>query len=143
MATQTTETNHTTQTPVANARGLGSAQEGGHHWWMERMTSVAALLLYTWLLVSLLRLGSLDRATVTEWLADPKAAVPMLLLIVTTFVHLKHGLQVAIEDYVHDEGNKFFTLLVLNFLAIGLGTWAVFSVLKIAFAGGAAAAGIR
>jgi succinate dehydrogenase / fumarate reductase membrane anchor subunit len=129
----------TSETPIAQVRGLGSAREGGGHWWTERMTAVAALMLYTWLLVSLLRLGTLDYGTVSEWLRDPWAAVPMLLLVVTTFIHLKHGLQVVIEDYVHDEGNKFFTLLLLNFFAIGLGTLAVFSVLKLAFAAAAPA----
>jgi succinate dehydrogenase / fumarate reductase membrane anchor subunit len=128
------------ETPIARVRGLGSAREGGHHWWMERATSVAALLLYLWLAASLIRLGTLDYGTVREWLADPWAAVPMLLLIYTTFVHLRDGLKVAIEDYVHDEGNLFFTLLVLNFLAIGAGTLAAFSILRIAFsaAGGPA-----
>jgi succinate dehydrogenase membrane anchor subunit len=125
------------ETPIAKVRGLGSAREGGHHWWMERATSVAALLLYLWLAASLIRLGTLDYGTVREWLADPWAAVPMLLLVYTTFVHLRDGLKVAIEDYVHDEGNRFFTLLVLNFLAIGAGTLAAFSILRIAFSAGA------
>jgi succinate dehydrogenase / fumarate reductase membrane anchor subunit len=126
-----------TETPIAKVRGLGSAREGGHHWWMERTTSIAALLLYIWLAASLLRLGTLDFGTVREWLADPWAAVPMLLLVYVTFVHLRDGLKVAIEDYVHDEGNRFFTLLILNFLAIGAGALAGFSILRIALAVGA------
>ena len=97
-----------TETPIARVRGLGSAQEGAHHWRLERLTSVATLLLFVWLIVSLMRLPSLDYRGVTEWLATPLAAVPMLLLIVSTFWHLKLGLQVVIEDYVHDEGNQFF-----------------------------------
>jgi succinate dehydrogenase / fumarate reductase membrane anchor subunit len=122
------------ESAIAQVRGLGSAREGGHHWWMERMTSVALFLLYLWLGVSLLRLGSLDYATVREWLADPWAAVPMLLLVYTTFLHLRDGLKVAIEDYVHDEGNRFFALLILNFAAVAGGTLAIFSLLRIAFA---------
>jgi succinate dehydrogenase / fumarate reductase membrane anchor subunit len=129
------------ETPIAKVRGLGSAREGGHHWWMERATSVAALLLYVWLAASLVRLGTLDFGTVREWLADPWAAVPMLLLVYVTFVHLRDGLKVAIEDYVHDEGNRFFTLLILNFLAIGAGTLAAFSILRIAFSAGGGGAG--
>lgn len=119
-------------TPTAKVRGLGPVGVGGHHWWTERLTSVATLLLFVWLLVSLLRLPSLDHQAVTLWLSSPLAAVPMLLLIVSTFWHLKLGLQVVIEDYVHDEGNKFFTLALLNFLTIGVGALALFSVLKIA-----------
>ncbi|MEA3035078.1 MAG: succinate dehydrogenase / fumarate reductase, rane anchor subunit [Sphingomonadales bacterium] len=130
-----------TETPLAQARGLGSAREGAGHWWQERTSSIAALILYFWLLASLLRLGRLDYATVREWLADPWAAVPMLLLIVVTFRHLRDGLQVAIDDYVHDEGNRFFTLLLLNFAAVAAGALALFSVLRIALAAGAAATG--
>jgi succinate dehydrogenase / fumarate reductase membrane anchor subunit len=124
----------TSETPVAHARGLGSAKEGGHHWGLERMTSVATLLLFVWLIVSLLRLPSLDHRMVSDWLSSTSAAVPMLLLIVATFWHLKNGLQVVIDDYVHDEGNRFFSTLLLNFFTIGLAALALFSVLKIAFA---------
>lgn len=128
------------ETPLARVRGLGSAREGAGHWWQERATSVALAGLYAWLLFSLLRLGSLDYATVREWLADPWAAVPMLLLVGATFVHLRDGLQVVIEDYVHDDGNKAFALLLLNFAVIAAGTLAIFAILKIAFTAGAAAA---
>jgi succinate dehydrogenase / fumarate reductase membrane anchor subunit len=123
---------------IGRVRGLGSAKSGAHHWWLERLTSVSTLLLFIWFLVSLLRLPSLSHGVVTDWLASPIAAVPMLLLIVSTFWHLKLGLQVIIEDYAHEEGLKLFSITLLNFLAIGAGALAFFSVLKIAFGGGAA-----
>jgi succinate dehydrogenase / fumarate reductase membrane anchor subunit len=85
----------------------------------------------------LLRLPRLDHEMVTEWLASPLAAVPMLLLIVSTFWHTKLGMQVIIEDYVHEEGLKLFTITLLNFFVIALGALAFFSVLKIAFGGDA------
>jgi len=122
----------TMETPLARVRGLGSAREGAHHWWIERLTSVSTLLLFIWLLVSLLRLPALDHATVTEWLKDPLAAVPMLLLILSTFWHLKLGMQVVIEDYVHEEGWKFLSILLLNFATILGAAFALFAVLKIA-----------
>ena len=122
---------------IGEVRGLGSARSGAHHWWLERMTSVATLLLFIWFIASLLRLPALDHATVTEWLRSPLAAVPMLLLIAATFWHLKLGLQVVIEDYVHEEGNKFFSVLLLNFFTIALAASAFFAVLKIAFGGDA------
>ena len=122
------------ETPIARVRGLGSAREGGAHWWQERQSAVAAFLLYLWLLVSLVRLAPLDQHTMAEWLRDPFAAVPMLLLIWVSFRHLRDGLQVTIEDYVHDEGNKFFTLLLLNFFAVAAGALAAFAVLRNALA---------
>jgi succinate dehydrogenase / fumarate reductase membrane anchor subunit len=128
------------QTPIARVRGLGSARSGAHHWWLERLTSVATLILFLWLAVSLLRLPALDHGSVTEWLGQPLAAVPMLLLIAATFWHLKLGLQVVIEDYVHEEGTKLFTVMVLNFFVLAGAALAIFAVLKIAFGGEAPAA---
>ena len=121
-------------TPLGRARGTGSARTGAEHWWHERLSSVAVLLLFVWLIVSLLRLPALDHRGVTEWLRDPRAAVPMLLLIAATFWHLKMGLEVIVEDYVHDEGNRFLSILLLNFAAVGAAAFAIFAVLKIAFA---------
>jgi succinate dehydrogenase / fumarate reductase membrane anchor subunit len=125
------------ESPLGRVRGLGSARSGAHHWWLERLTSVSTLLLFVWFVVSLLRLPALDHETVTEWLRSPLAAVPMLLLIVSTFWHLKLGLQVVIEDYVHEEGVKLFSILVLNFFTIAGAALAFFAVLKIAFGGDA------
>ncbi len=123
-------------TPIGRVRGLGSAKSGAHNWWLERLTSVSTLILLVWLLVSLLRMPQLDHGSVTEWLSSPLSAVPMLLLIVSTFWHLKLGMQVIIEDYVHEEGLKLFTITLLNFFVIGAAALAFFSVLKIAFGGG-------
>jgi succinate dehydrogenase / fumarate reductase membrane anchor subunit len=123
------------ETPLGRVRGLGASGEGAHHWWQERLTSIAVFLLSVWLIVSLLRLPALDHRTVTEWLAEPLAAVPMLLLIFVTFWHSKLGLQVVVEDYVHEEGDKLFWIVLINFLAVLGGALAMFSVLKIAFAG--------
>lgn len=125
------------ETPIGRVRGLGSAKSGAHNWWLERLTSVSTLLLFVWFVVSLLRMPSLDYRSVVEWLSEPLVAVPMLLLIVSTFWHLKLGLQVVIEDYVHEEGMKFFSITLLNFFTIALAALALFSVLKIAFGGGA------
>jgi succinate dehydrogenase / fumarate reductase membrane anchor subunit len=123
------------ETPLARVRGLGSARSGAGHWWHERLTSVSTFLLFVWLGVSLLGLPQLDQPTIVAWLAAPSAAVPMMLLVISTFWHLKLGLQVVIEDYVHEEGSKFFTVTILNFFTILLAALAIFAVLKIAFGG--------
>jgi succinate dehydrogenase / fumarate reductase, membrane anchor subunit len=130
----------TASTPLGRVRGLGSAREGAHHWGQERALSVATLLLFVWLAVSLLRLPALDHETVTEWLRNPLAAVPMLLLIAATFRHVEMGLTVVVEDYVHEEGNKLLLLMLIRFAAVAAGALAAFSVLKIALGAVAATA---
>ena len=125
------------ETPLKRVRGLGSARAGAHHWWHERLTSISTLVLLAWLVVSLVRMPGLDHSTLTQWLAAPLAAVPMLLLIVSVFWHLKMGLQVIVEDYVHTDGPKLFWITLINFLALFGAGLAIFAVLKIAFGGGA------
>jgi succinate dehydrogenase / fumarate reductase membrane anchor subunit len=125
----------TIETPVAATSGPVAAHEPAHHWWIERLTSLSTLLLFVWLLASILRLPNLDYRTVVEWLSGPLAAVPMLLLIVSTFWHLKLGMQVVIEDYVHEPGSKYLSIVLINFLAVAGGAYALFALLKIALGG--------
>lgn len=124
------------ETPLGRVRGLGSARSGAHHWWLERLTSVSTLLLAAWLLASLLMLPDLAHETVTRWLRGPVNATLMLLFIISTFWHLKLGMQVVWEDYIHDEV-KVVAITLTNFLTIAGGALAIFSVLRIAFGGGA------
>ncbi len=118
---------------LKTVRGLGSAKSGVHHWWMQRVTAVGNLVLLLWFGVSLLLLPSLSYASVTAWLAQPVVAVPMVLLILSTFWHMRLGVQVLIEDYVHAEGTKMLALVALNFYTLAAGATALFSVLSIAF----------
>lgn len=121
-----------TGTSIGRVRGLGSAHEGTHHWWHQRMSAGSNLLLMTWLIVSLIRLPDLGYETVQAWLSAPVAAVPMILLVFSVFYHLKAGLQVVIEDYARDAG-RIVLMTLLNFFAIGGAVFAIFSILKIAF----------
>ena len=123
--------------PIGKVRGTGSAHEGGHHWLSERITSIALLLLGLWLLASLLFLPSLDQRTLAEWLAGPSGAVPMALFVVTAFAHALDGMKVIVDDYVHDEGNRFAVNTLLLFLAVGGASFALFALGRIAFGGAA------
>ena len=120
-------------TPLGKVRGLGSAREGGEHWLTERVTSLALLLLGTWLLASLLLLPGLDRTTIIEWLRAPSGAVPMALLIIVGFKHALDGMKVVVDDYVHEPGNNFTVNLILLFLAVAGGAIALFALARIAF----------
>ena len=123
--------------PMGKVRGLGSAREGGEHWITERVTSIALLLLGTWLIASLLMLPDLSQGTLVEWLKLPSGAVPMALLVIIGFKHALDGVKVVVDDYVHEEGNRFALNTLLLFLTVGGGALALFALAKIAF--GAAA----
>ncbi|MDZ7895049.1 MAG: succinate dehydrogenase, hydrophobic membrane anchor protein [Sphingobium sp.] len=125
-------------TGIGRVRGLGSAKAGAHHWINQRITAVGNLLLVVWLVVNLFTLPGLDYHSVTSWLSAPLVAVPMMLMIANAFWHLRMGLQVVIEDYVHEEGVKFGVLVLLNFYAVGAAALGIFAVAKIAFAAGGA-----
>ncbi len=124
-------------TPLGKVRGLGPAGEGGEHWLTERVTSIALLLLGAWLIASLLLLPALDRATLAEWLRHPTGAVPMALLVIVGFKHALDGMKVVIDDYAHDEGNRFFLNTLFLFLAVAGAATALFALAAIAFGGAA------
>lgn len=126
-----------TDTGLGRVRGLGSARKGAHRWWMQRITAAGNLLLVSWFIMSLVRLPNLSHAVVTDWLSAPLVAVAMMLLSISLFWHLHLGLQVVLEDYAHNEASKLGLLILLNFLAVGGGAIALFSIAKIAFGGAA------
>ncbi len=124
-------------TPLGRVRGLGASGHGGEHWLADKAMSLALLLLGVWLVASLLLLPALDRATLVEWLRMPSASVPMALLIIAAFRHAFDGLKVVVDDYAHDDGNRFALNTLLLFLAVGGGALALFSLARISL--GAAA----
>ena len=124
-------------TPLGKVRGLGSAREGGEHWLRERVTSAALLLLGAWLIASLFFLPELDQRTLAEWLSAPSGAVPMALFVITAFIHALDGMKVVVDDYAHDEGNRFALNTLLLFLAVAGASLALFALGRIAFGGAA------
>ena len=124
-------------TPLGRVRSLGSAHHGGTHWIRERLTSAALLLLGVWFVASLMLLPALDHKTVSGWLKSAAGAVPMVLFVITAFVHAVDGLKVVVDDYVHDTGNNMLLNGIILFAGIGGAALALFSLAKVAF--GAAA----
>ena len=120
-------------TARGQVEGLGSARHGGEHWLAERVITAALLLLGTWLISSLLFLPSLDQRTLAEWLSGASGAVPMALFVVAAFKHAYGGMKVVVDDYVHDEANRFALTTLLGFLAVGGGSLALFALGRIAF----------
>ncbi len=121
------------RSPMGRVLGLGSAKEGVSHWWSQRVTAVALVLLTLWFVSALLRLGDFSHAAVVAWIALPLNAVLLSLLIGTALYHSQLGVQVVVEDYVVNHGLKVVTLLLINFLHVALAALGIFAVLRIAF----------
>lgn len=131
----TDKTLNSMRTPLARVRGLGSAREGVHHWWMQRLTAIALVPLTLWFVVSVAGLAGMDHAQAVAWIGAPVPAVLLVLLIGATFWHAQLGVQVVIEDYVHNEAIKLTALIAVKFAAIVLAVASIFAVLRLAFGG--------
>lgn len=121
------------QNPLARVRGLGSAKSGSEHWWAQRVTAVALVPLTLWFIYSLLTLAGAEYAVATAWLAKPVNAILMVLLVIATFHHLQLGLQVVIEDYIHNEPVKVAALVIMKLGSFGLAVAGIFSIVKVSF----------
>ncbi len=121
------------RSPLGRARGLGSAKEGVQHWWWQRLTAVALVPLTLWFVFSIACLAGAGRAEVLAWIASPVNAVGLILFLATLLHHSQLGVQVVIEDYVHAEGVKLVSMVLMKFAHVVLAVAAIFSVLKIAF----------
>ncbi len=120
------------RTPLARARGLGSAKDGVAHWWWQRLTSLALVPLSLWFVVSVVPLAGADHAAVAAWMASPWVAVLLVLFVGVLFHHLQLGLQVVLEDYVHLEWLKLTSLIAMKFVAVVLAAAGIFAVLRVA-----------
>ncbi len=120
------------RTPLARARGLGTAKDGLHHWWAQRITAVALVPLVVWFAISLVMLSGDDYAAVRAWIGSP---LVMVLLILTISVGLHHGqlgMQVVFEDYTSG-GLRLALIVLTKFIAVVFGLAAVVSILRIGF----------
>jgi succinate dehydrogenase / fumarate reductase membrane anchor subunit len=121
------------RSPLGRVLGLGSAKDGTAHWWAQRVSAVALLPLTLWFLVSLLLLPGLDYASVRTWLALPTSSLLAVLLVGSLAHHSYLGTIVVVEDYVHSNGAKLLTLLLLRFAHVAAGVAATFAILRVAF----------
>jgi succinate dehydrogenase / fumarate reductase membrane anchor subunit len=121
--------------PLKNVRGLGSAKEGTTHWWHQKVTAIALIPLFLIAIGCFLSLVGADYTHVRYVLGQPFISIVMLLLIVAMFYHLKLGMQVVIEDYIHTESTKVFLLLLNSFFCAIVGLSAALAILKLALGG--------
>lgn len=123
------------RTPLSRARGLGSAKQGVHHWWAQRITAVALIPLVVWFAISLIMMSGADYAVVRAWIGSPVVMVLLTLTIVIGLHHGQIGMQEVVEDYVHGEGMKLALIVLLRFIAVFFGLAAIVAILRIGFGG--------
>ncbi|MBS0440001.1 MAG: succinate dehydrogenase, hydrophobic membrane anchor protein [Proteobacteria bacterium] len=124
--------NDALRTPLKNVRGLGSAQSGVRHWWLQRITAVALVPLSLWLLWLCAGLVHADYATVRAAIAEPVHAVLLVALVVSLFWHGALGLQVIIEDYVHSRWQEITLQILVRFGAFLAAVACLFAIARIA-----------
>ena len=124
------------QSPLGRVLGHGSAKNGVHHWWVQRLTSIALIPLAVWMTVSLVTLPSFDYATVVGWMSHGWTALLLCLFIGVAARHSQLGIQVIIEDYVHG-ATKTLSLILSTFAHVLVAAAAIFATLRVAFGGAA------
>ena len=125
------------QSPLARVRHLGSAKEGSDHWWWQRLTALLLVPLSLWFVASIwwLIIGGATYEAFQDWLSGPVAAILMLLFVGMMFYHLKLGLQVVVEDYVHRKAVKWTFLITINLGCLVAAVAAIYSTIAVAFGG--------
>jgi succinate dehydrogenase / fumarate reductase membrane anchor subunit len=119
------------KTPLGRVRGLGSAKEGISHFWQQRVSSIALIPLVLWFALSVFSHARDDYIDARTWLSEPLTSILMLLLIFAGCHHMRLGLQVVIEDYVHTEGGRLALFVFNNLFSIGIGVASAFAILRI------------
>ncbi len=123
------------RSPLNRVRGLGSAKEGTHHWWAQRLTALALIPLTIWFVVSVICLTGASHAEASAWIGSLWPAALLILTIAMTFHHGQLGLQVVIEDYVHNEALKLVAILLVKGAALVLSVVAIAAIARIAIGG--------
>ena len=121
------------KTPLGLVRGLGSAKSGTEHWWHQRVSAIAGIPLVVFLIGFVLVHRGASRAEIASSMQNPLVAILMGLTVVTLIWHMRLGLQVVIEDYVHGHGAKLAALLLNTFFSVAMGAAALYAILKMSF----------
>jgi succinate dehydrogenase / fumarate reductase membrane anchor subunit len=122
------------RSPLGRVLGLGSAKGGSGHWYSQRTTAVALVILGLWFVASLAMLGDgTSHGAVVDWLASPFSAAMAVLLVVVGAYHALLGLQVVVEDYVGDKGARVVLLVAIEFALVVAALIGVLAVLRLAF----------
>jgi succinate dehydrogenase / fumarate reductase, membrane anchor subunit len=120
-------------TPLGRVRGLGTARSGTQHFWRQRLTAVANVPLTIAFILIVMSLLGRNHAAVVQILGSPLIAVIMLLFILSVTTHMRIGMQVIIEDYVHDESTKLILVMANTFFTVAVALASAFAILMLSF----------
>lgn len=123
------------QSPLGKARGLGSAKEGLHHWWMQRVTAVALIPLTIWFAYSVACIAGTEYNAVLEKISSPLNSILLVCFIIAAFYHAALGLQVVFEDYVSTKAVRIICIVSTNLLLFFLAIAGIFAVVRISLGG--------
>lgn len=125
--------NPSMRTQLSRVRGLGSAKSGTEHFWLQRLTAAANVPLAIAFLFIVILLTGRDHAGALALVSHPLVSILLLLFVISGLTHMRIGMQVIIEDYVHGEKTKLAALLANTFFAVAMGVAAIYAILKIGF----------
>jgi len=121
------------RTPLGRVLGLGSAKSGTEHFWKQRLTAVANIPLTIAGIVIVIALLGRNHAATAQILGSPVIAILMLLFVISVCTHMRIGMQVVIEDYVHEDKSKLALVMLNTFYCVAVGLAAAFAILKLSF----------
>jgi succinate dehydrogenase / fumarate reductase membrane anchor subunit len=125
------DTSRTMRTPLARAKGLGAAGHGAEHWWIHRVTAVSNVPLIISFVIIVAALAGSDYAQAIAIISHPLVAILLILAVISVTNHMRLGVQIIIEDYVHDKGWKIAAVIANNFYAVIIGVACLYAILKV------------
>src|SRR6476646_8257049 len=118
------------RTPLARAIGLGTAKDGVHHWWMQRVSTIALVPLTVWFIAAIIAQTGADYTAFVAWMRNPITDLLMVLLLIALFYHAALGLQVIVEDYVHSAA-RFAAVIAVRLICFTLGAAGILATIRI------------
>jgi succinate dehydrogenase / fumarate reductase membrane anchor subunit len=125
------DTTRTMRTPLARAKGLGAAGHGAEHWWLHRMTAVSNIPLIVAFVIIVASLAGTTYQGAISIVSHPLVAIILILAVISVTNHMRLGMQIIIEDYVHEKGWKLAALIANNFYAVVIAVACLYGIVKV------------